>query len=74
VTLLVTHNVRFRRRSLLSALLYGGGVDWKLFSHISARAGYRGLLFIAPDFNQAGQFTNARTQMKEPYAGVVIRF
>jgi opacity protein-like surface antigen len=57
-----------------AALLYGGGVDWKLFSHISVRAGYRGLLFIAPDFNQAGQFTNARTQMKEPYAGIVVRF
>jgi opacity protein-like surface antigen len=57
-----------------AALLYGGGVNWKLFSHFSARAGYRGLLFIAPDFNQDGQFTNARAQMKEPYAGITFRF
>jgi opacity protein-like surface antigen len=57
-----------------AALLYGGGADWKLFSHVLVRAGYRGLFFVAPDFNQAGQFTNARTQMKEPYAGIAIRF
>lgn len=57
-----------------AALLYGGGAEWKLFSHILVRAGYRGLFFTAPDFNQAGQFTNARTQLKEPYAGIAVRF
>lgn len=55
-------------------LVYGGGVDWKWFGHFSLRAGYRGLLFTAPDFNVQGQFTNARTQLKQPYAGITFRF
>jgi opacity protein-like surface antigen len=55
-------------------LLYGGGLNWKAFGHFSLRVGYRGLLFTAPDFNVNGQFTNARTQMKQPYAGVTYRF
>jgi Outer membrane protein beta-barrel domain len=55
-------------------LLYGGGFDWKWFGHFSLRAGYRGLLFTAPDFNVDGQFTNARAQMKQPYAGITFRF
>lgn len=57
-----------------AALVYGGGLEHHLFGHFSARAGYRGLLFTAPDFNQLGQFTNARTQLKEPYAGITFRF
>lgn len=56
------------------ALLYGGGFDWKWFGHFSLRAGYRGLLFTAADFNVNGQFTNARAQMKEPYGGLTFRF
>ncbi|HEX5424196.1 MAG TPA: outer membrane beta-barrel protein [Candidatus Acidoferrales bacterium] len=56
------------------ALLYGGGFDWKAFGHFGLRLGYRGLFFTAPDFNVNGQFTNARTQMKEPYAGITYRF
>jgi opacity protein-like surface antigen len=57
-----------------AALLYGGGVEWKWFWRISLRGGYRSLLFTAPDFNVDGQFTNKRTQMKEPYAGLTFRF
>jgi outer membrane immunogenic protein len=57
-----------------AVFLYGGGVDWKWFGHFSLRAGYRGLLFTAPDFNVNGQFTNARTQFKQPYAGISFRF
>jgi len=56
------------------ALLYGGGFNWKAFGHFSLRVGYRGLLFTAPDFNVNGQFTNARTQLKQPYAGITYRF
>jgi outer membrane immunogenic protein len=55
-------------------LLYGVGFDWKWFGHFSLRAGYRGLLFTAPDFNVDGQFTNTRTQLKQPYAGITFRF
>lgn len=54
--------------------LFGGGFDWHWFGRFSLRAGYRGLLYTAPDFNVNGQFTNSRTQMKEPYAGIVFRF
>lgn len=57
-----------------AGFLYGGGLEHHLFSHFSVRAGYRGIFFTAPDFNQDGQFTNARTQMKEPYAGITFRF
>ena len=57
-----------------AVLLYGGGFDWKAFGHFGLRLGYRGLFFTAPDFNVNGQFTNARTQMKEPYAGITYRF
>jgi opacity protein-like surface antigen len=55
-------------------LVYGGGIDWKWFSRFSIRAGYRGLVFTAPDFNVDGQFTNARTQIKQPYVGLTFRF
>jgi hypothetical protein len=55
-------------------LLYGGGVNWKAFGRFGLRAGYRGLFFTAPDFNVNGQFTNHRTMMKEPYAGITYRF
>ncbi|HXW57162.1 MAG TPA: hypothetical protein VEJ67_15545 [Candidatus Cybelea sp.] len=57
-----------------AALLYGGGVDWKWFWHISVRGGYRALLYTAPDFNVDGQFTNKRTEMREPYLGLTYRF
>ena len=57
-----------------AVLLYGGGFDWKAFGHFGLRVGYRGLFFTAPDFNVDGQFTNTRTQMKEPYAGITYRF
>lgn len=55
-------------------LLYGGGIDWKWFGHFGLRAGYRGMFFTAPDFTVNGQFTNARAQMREPYAGLTYRF
>ena len=57
-----------------AALFYGGGLEHHLFGHFGVRAGYRGILYTAPDFSQFGQFTNARTQMKQPYAGITFRF
>jgi opacity protein-like surface antigen len=57
-----------------AGFLYGGGLEHHLFSHFYVRAGYRGIFFTAPDFNQSGQFTNARAQLKEPYAGITFRF
>ena len=55
-------------------LLYGGGVTYRLIGHLSAQAGYRGLVYKAPDFAVTSQFTNATTQMAEPYAGLTFRF
>jgi opacity protein-like surface antigen len=57
-----------------AAIYYGGGVDYKWFWRISLRGGYRAVIFTAPDFNVSGQFTNQRTTMKEPYAGITYRF
>jgi hypothetical protein len=55
-------------------LLCGGGFDWKAFGRFGLRLGFRDLFFTAPDFNVNGQFTNARAQMREPYAGITYRF
>ena len=57
-----------------AVFLYGGGADWRLSSNISVRLGYRALIYTAPDFVVGVLITNARTQMAEPYAGIVLRF
>ncbi len=57
-----------------ATFLYGGGVDYKLTKRLGIRAGYRGLIYRAPDFTVSNQFTNAVTQMAEPYVGVTFRF
>jgi len=55
-------------------LLYGGGVQYKLTHRFSVQAGYRGLVYTAPDFAVNTQVTNAKTNMAEPYVGVSFRF
>jgi opacity protein-like surface antigen len=57
-----------------ATLLYGGGVIYKLLGNLSLQAGYRGLVYTAPDFTDPAQVTNTRTQMAEPYAGLTFRF
>jgi opacity protein-like surface antigen len=54
--------------------LYGAGVTYKLIHNLSVQAGYRGLVYKAPDFTLVSQFTNATTQMAEPYVGITFRF
>src|SRR5271156_1690944 len=56
------------------ALLYGGGVQYKLTHNFSVQAGYRGLVYTAADFSVPPQVTNAKTNMAEPYVGVSFRF
>jgi opacity protein-like surface antigen len=56
------------------ALLYGGGVQYKLTHGFSVQAGYRGLIYTAADFSVPTQVTNAKTNMAEPYVGVSFRF
>jgi outer membrane immunogenic protein len=57
-----------------AAFLYGVGATYRLRGNLSFQAGYRGLVFTAPDFTVSNQVTNARTQMAEPYAGLTFRF
>jgi opacity protein-like surface antigen len=68
------------------AFLYGGGVDYYVFSrvplirrspltaHLALRLQYRGLLYKAPDFKVQNLFTGDRGHMAEPSAGIVIKF
>ncbi len=55
-------------------LLYGAGVTYKLIGALSAQVGFRGLIYKVPDFAVTSQFTNATTQMAEPYVGLTFRF
>ena len=57
-----------------AALLYGAGVAYRLTGRFSVQAGYRGLVYTAPDFALPTQVTNAKTNMAEPYVGVSFRF
>ncbi|MGZ4733602.1 MAG: hypothetical protein ACXVZH_15830 [Terriglobales bacterium] len=68
------------------ALLYGGGVDWRIFSglplihrsplskHLALRLQYRGLVYKVPDFNVQNLFTGDRGHLAEPSAGIVVKF
>jgi opacity protein-like surface antigen len=56
------------------ALLYGGGVSYKLAHGLSAQVGYRGLVYKAADFSVPGQVTNAAAHMAQPYVGLSFRF
>jgi len=56
------------------APMYGGGVDVKVTGRLSLRAGYRGVLYQAPDFSIATQVTNQWTHLAEPYLGISFRF
>jgi len=54
--------------------LYGAGAAYRLTDRFSLQAGYRGLVYTAPDFALPTQVTNGKTQMAEPYVGVSFRF
>lgn len=68
------------------AFLYGGGVDWRIFSslplihksplssHLALRLQYRGLFYKAPDYNVQNLFTGDRGHLAEPSAGIVVKF
>ena len=73
-------------RQTKPAFLYGGGVDWRIFSslpfirgsdvssHLALRLQYRGLVYKAPDFKVQNLFTGDRGHMAEPTIGIVVRF
>ena len=68
------------------AFLYGGGVDYRIFSrlplirrssltnYLALRLQYRGLVYKAPAFNVQNLFTGARGHMAEPSVGIVVKF
>jgi hypothetical protein len=68
------------------AFLYGGGVDYRIFSsvpvirrssitnHLALRLQYRGLIYKAPDFKVQNLFTGSREHMAEPTIGIVVKF
>jgi opacity protein-like surface antigen len=56
------------------AVLYGGGVDHPLLSHLSVRLQYRGLIYSAPSFKLPTLFTGQRGHMAEPSIGLVFNF
>jgi opacity protein-like surface antigen len=61
-------------RQTRPAVLYGGGVDYRLISFLALRLQYRGLFYSSPDFSQPGLFTGGRGHIAEPAIGLVIRF
>jgi hypothetical protein len=73
-------------RQTQPAFLYGGGLDYRLFSslplihrsslsnHLALRLQYRGLVYKAPDFKVQNLFTGAKGHMAEPSVGLVVKF
>ena len=57
-----------------AAFVYGAGVDMKCTDHIFFRVAYRGLVYLAPDFDVVGLQTNALTHVAEPTAGFGFRW
>lgn len=53
-------------------LIYGGGLDFKISTHFSLRAEYRGLFYRVPDFGLIG--ISKWNHMVEPDAGLVWHF
>jgi opacity protein-like surface antigen len=56
------------------AVLYGAGVDYRLWKAIAVRVQYRGLFYKTPDFRVPSLFTGVNGHMAEPTAGLVIKF
>jgi hypothetical protein len=73
-------------RQTKPAFLYGGGIDYRIFSavpfvrrssltgHLALRLQFRGLVYKAPDFKVQNLFTGDRGHMMEPSAGIVVKF
>jgi outer membrane immunogenic protein len=56
------------------AVLYGGGVDYRLWKRLSVRVQYRGLIYKTPDFAAPSLRTGVYGNMAEPTAGLVFKF
>lgn len=60
-------------RTVDAAFAYGAGIDVRISKKIAFRAGYRGLVYSAPDFGITGFNTKKVTNLAEPTAGFSIR-
>ena len=56
------------------AVLYGAGVDYRLWKRLAVRVQYRGLIYKTPDFTVPSLRTGVYGNMAEPTAGLVIKF
>lgn len=57
-----------------AVILYGGGMDFAITRHISARAEYRGYVYKSPDFGLQSLTSNSWTHTAQPSAGFVYTF
>lgn len=56
------------------AVLYGAGVDYRVFGPISLRAQYRGLYYQPPDFKLLFLSVGGKTNLSEPTIGIAFNF
>jgi outer membrane immunogenic protein len=62
------------KRQTSLAVLYGGGVDYRLWKRLAMRVQYRGLIYKTPDFHVPVLRTGVYGHMAEPTAGLVLKF
>lgn len=60
-------------RQVDGAFAYGAGIDVRIAGKIAFRAGYRGLVYTAPDFDVPKLNSKSITNLAEPIAGFSIR-
>jgi opacity protein-like surface antigen len=61
-------------RQSKAAFEYGGGVDYRIVTHLALRVEYRGFVYKQPDFGLAVLNSGATTHTAQPSAGLVIQF
>ena len=61
-------------RQTKGALVYGGGGDYPIMTHVALRAQYRGFVYKIPDFNNSTLKIDKLTHAAVPSAGLVLTF
>lgn len=61
-------------RQTRGVFVYGGGADYAVSRHFSARLEYRGLVYKTPDFDIGRLDADQVTHIAQPSAGIVFRF
>lgn len=60
-------------RQAEATFVYGAGVDVRITKHVAFRAGYRGLVYDAPNFGIPNLNTKSVTNLAEPIGGFSFR-